>query len=98
VVSQDATERLRLLQEMYTLVRSVLQLHKDEMHARTEPATPPHFVRGDKVSVVTTSLFLRGKPNKNEETQRQTAWTFFSGGGNWETLLHIETSNDSTLT
>jgi hypothetical protein len=34
-VSQDATERLRLLQEVHTLVRSVLQLHKDEMQART---------------------------------------------------------------
>jgi hypothetical protein len=34
-VSQDATERLRLLQEIHTLVRSVLQLHKDEMQART---------------------------------------------------------------
>ena len=35
LVSQDATERLRLLQEVHTLVRSVLQLHKDEMQART---------------------------------------------------------------
>jgi hypothetical protein len=30
-VSQDATKRLRLLHEIHTLVRSVLQLHKDEM-------------------------------------------------------------------
>jgi hypothetical protein len=30
-VSQDTTERLRLLQEVHTTVRSVLQLHKDEM-------------------------------------------------------------------
>jgi hypothetical protein len=34
-VSQDATERLRLLHEIHTLVRFVLQLHKDEMQART---------------------------------------------------------------
>jgi hypothetical protein len=34
-LSQDATERLRLLQEIHTMVRSVLHLHKDEMHART---------------------------------------------------------------
>jgi transposase InsO family protein len=34
-ISQDATERLRLLQEVHALVRSVLQLHKDGMHART---------------------------------------------------------------
>jgi hypothetical protein len=45
-VSQDAIERLRLLQEVHTLVRSVLQLHKDEVQARTEPSTAPHFVGG----------------------------------------------------
>jgi hypothetical protein len=59
-VSQDASERLRLLQEVHTMVRSALQLHKDEMQACTEPSTAPHFVRGNKVSVVTTNLFLRG--------------------------------------
>jgi hypothetical protein len=52
-VSQDATQRLRLLRDVHTLVRSVLQLHKDDMQARTEPSTAPHFARGDKVSVVT---------------------------------------------
>jgi hypothetical protein len=62
-VSQDAIERLRLLQEVHTMVRSVLQLHKDEMQARTKLSTAPHFVRGDKVSVVTANLFLRGQPN-----------------------------------
>jgi hypothetical protein len=41
----------------------MLKLHKDEMQARTEASTTPHFVRGDKVSVVTTNLFLRGQPN-----------------------------------
>jgi hypothetical protein len=63
-VSQDATERLRLLHDVHTLVRSVLQLHKDEMQARIEPSTAPHFVKGDKVSVVTANLFLRGQPNR----------------------------------
>jgi hypothetical protein len=63
-VSQDATERLRLLHEVHTRVRSVIQLHKDEMQARTEPSTAPHFARGDKVSVVTVDLFLRGQPNR----------------------------------
>jgi hypothetical protein len=63
-VSQDATERLRLLHDVHTLVRSVLQLHKDEMQARRNPSTTPHFARGDKVSVVTTNLFLRGQPNR----------------------------------
>jgi transposase InsO family protein len=63
-VSQDATKRLKLLQEIHTLVRSVLQLHKDEMQARKEPSTTPHFARGDKVSVVKANLFLRGQPNR----------------------------------
>jgi hypothetical protein len=94
-LSQDATERLRLLHEVHTLVRSVLQLHKDEMQARTKPSTTPHFARGDKVSVVTANLFLRGQPNRK---LRQTTWTFFSGGADWETQLQIEASSDSTLT
>jgi hypothetical protein len=33
--SQDATLRLRLLHGVHTMVRCVLQLHKDEMQART---------------------------------------------------------------
>jgi hypothetical protein len=64
LVSQDATERLRLIQKIHTMVRSMLQLHKDEMQARTKPSTTPHFVKGDKVPVVTTNLFLRGQPNR----------------------------------
>jgi hypothetical protein len=63
-VSQDAIERLRLLQEMRTVARSVLQLHKDEMQTRTKPSKAPHFVRGDKVPIVTTDLSLRGQSNK----------------------------------
>jgi hypothetical protein len=59
-VSQNASERLRLLQEIHALVRYVLKLNKHEMQARTEPSTTPHFVRGDKVSFVTANLFLRG--------------------------------------
>jgi hypothetical protein len=60
-VLQDASERLRLLQEVHPMVRSVLQLRKDDMQARSEPSIAPHFVRGDKVSTVTTNLFLRGQ-------------------------------------
>jgi hypothetical protein len=62
-VSQDATKRLKLRQEAHAMVRSVLQLHNDEMQARSEPSTAPDFVRGDKVTVVTKHLFLRGQPN-----------------------------------
>jgi hypothetical protein len=34
------------------------------MQARTEPSTTPYFARGDKVSIVTANLFLRGQPNR----------------------------------
>jgi hypothetical protein len=64
-VSQDASDRLRLLQEVHALARSVLQLHKDDMQARLEPSTAPRFVRGDKqVTVTTKHLFLRGQPER----------------------------------
>jgi hypothetical protein len=35
LVLQDASERLKLLHEVHALIRSVLQLHKDEMQARS---------------------------------------------------------------
>jgi hypothetical protein len=34
------------------------------MQARLEPSTAPHFVRGDKVIVVTNNILLRGQPNR----------------------------------
>jgi hypothetical protein len=43
------------------VVRFVFQLRKHEMQARMEPLTTPNFVRGDKVPIVTTNLFLRGQ-------------------------------------
>jgi hypothetical protein len=70
-ISQDATERLKLLQKVHAPVRSVLQLHKDEMHARSEPSIAPHFVRGDKVIVVTEHVFLRGQPNRKLRDRQQ---------------------------
>jgi hypothetical protein len=57
LVSQDAMERLKQLQEIHALVRIVLHVHKDEMQARLELSSTPHFVRGDKES---RNLFLRG--------------------------------------
>jgi hypothetical protein len=48
----------------------VLQLLKDEMQARTEPSTTPHFVRGDKVTIATKKLFLRGQPNMKLRDRR----------------------------
>jgi hypothetical protein len=62
-ISQDALERLKLVYEVHTLVRYVLRLHKDEMQERSKPSTAPHF-KGDKASVVTTNLFIRGPPSR----------------------------------
>jgi hypothetical protein len=57
-VSEDFVRRFALH------TRQSMQLHKDEMQARAEPSTTPHFVRGDKVSDDTTNLFLREHPNR----------------------------------
>jgi hypothetical protein len=46
------------------MIRTVLQLYKDEMQARSEPSTVPHFVRGDKFTFVTKNLFMIGQLNR----------------------------------
>jgi hypothetical protein len=71
------------------MVRFVLQLHKDEMQARTKPSTSPHFVKGDKQGVSCQSKLFTWTAHQ-QETQRQITWTFFSGGANWETQLHVK--------
>jgi hypothetical protein len=91
-ISQDAPE-----QEVHALVRSVLQLHKDEMQARSLTSIAPHFNIRVTVLIVATNIFLRGQKNKHE-AKRPTAWTFYIRETDWETQLHIETSNESTLT
>jgi hypothetical protein len=58
-VSQDASERLNMLQELHALICTVLQLYKDDIQARSKPSTAPHFVRGVKVTVVTEPLLAR---------------------------------------
>jgi hypothetical protein len=63
-VLQDALERLKLLHDLHAKVCTVLQMHMDEMKGRLEPSTAPHFARGDKVTVITKNLFLRGDPNR----------------------------------
>jgi hypothetical protein len=84
-----------LLQHVDALVRSMLQLHKDYMQARSRPSTAPHFVRRQKVTLATKNLFVLGQPNgKLRDRQRGS----FSRGGNRETQLQIETANNSTLT
>jgi hypothetical protein len=57
-------ERLHMLHGVHVMVRTVMQLHKGDMQARSKPSTAPHFVCGDKVRVVTKSLFLRGQRNR----------------------------------
>jgi hypothetical protein len=69
-VLQDATERLHMLPEAHAMERSVLQLHKDEIRARSEPSTTLHFVRREKVAMVTKSIWLRGHHNM-KQTNRQ---------------------------
>jgi hypothetical protein len=34
------------------------------MQAHSEPSTAPHFVQGNKVTIVTKNLFLRRQPNR----------------------------------
>jgi endonuclease YncB( thermonuclease family) len=46
------------------MVRTVLQVHKDEVQARPKPSTTPHVIRGDKVTIATENLFMRGQPNQ----------------------------------
>jgi hypothetical protein len=45
------------------------------MQAQSEPSTAPHFVRGDKVTVVTKNLFLRGQPNRKMRNREMGPFT-----------------------
>jgi hypothetical protein len=75
----------------------VLQLHKDDMQARSEPSTAPHFVRGDKVTIVAKNLFLGGQPNMKLR-DRQLGPLYSLGADRETQWLHIETAINSTLT
>jgi hypothetical protein len=93
-VSQDASGRLRLLHEAHAQVRSVLLLHKDVSSFKTVDS-PALEHRGQGVNFNNKSLLTRAA---KQEAKGPTAWTIYSGEANWETRLHIETSNDITLT
>jgi hypothetical protein len=93
-VSQDAL-KLRLLQELHALVRLVLQMHKDEMQACSQPSTAPHFVRGDKVTVITKNLFSVDSLTGSCAIDNS---DIYIRGADWETELHIETSSDNLFT
>jgi hypothetical protein len=95
-ISQDASELLKLLQEVYAVVRSVLQLHKDEMQARTKPSTAPYVVKGDKILVVTTNLFLRGQPNMKLRDKELGPFLVEERIG--KQSYRFKTPNESTLT
>jgi hypothetical protein len=78
------------------VARSVLQPHKDEMQARSDTSTAPHFVRGEKVTVATKKSF-RARTTEPEATQ-STAWTFYNRGVDWKAQLHIKAADDNSLT
>jgi hypothetical protein len=67
-VSQDATERLKLLHEVHTLVRSVLQLHKDEMEERTEPSQRHTSLRETRCESSQQTFFSVDNRTGNLET------------------------------
>jgi hypothetical protein len=91
-VSQHASQLLKLLQEIHTLVRTVLQLHKDEMQARFEPSTAPHFIQGDNVSIVTKNLFLLGQPSRKLRDRQLGSFTIEEQIGKHSYKLPLPTS------
>jgi hypothetical protein len=78
------------------MVRTVLQLLKDEMQAYSEQSTALHPVQGDNVRVVTKNLFLRGQPNRKLRNRQFGPFTIEEQIG--VTQLHIEFTNDNSLT
>jgi hypothetical protein len=88
-VLQDASEWLRLLCEVHALVRLVLQPHKDDMQARSDPSTAPHFVRGDKVTVVTKNILLHGQPNMKLCDRHVGPFTFEEQIGKYNYILKL---------
>jgi hypothetical protein len=61
--STDAQERLQHLCEVHELVTFVLRVHRDYMQTRFQSSTARQFQPGDKVSVISKGLFLRGQLN-----------------------------------
>jgi hypothetical protein len=82
--SKVARVRLKHLRKVHKLVTSVLQAHKDDMQARSQPSTSPQLLPRDKVSAVTNGLFLRGQLHKKLKDIRLGAFTM---------LAHIVANN-----
>jgi hypothetical protein len=96
LVSQDAMTRLQQLHELHIPIRSVLQLHKDDIQTRTYVSIAPHFTRGDKIIAFTKNLFVPGQPNIKLRDRQLGSFIVEEHIGKY--LLHIETTNDRTLT
>mmetsp|Transcript_32607 Transcript_32607/g.82239 ORF Transcript_32607/g.82239 Transcript_32607/m.82239 type:complete len:736 (-) Transcript_32607:576-2783(-) len=65
--SRDAQQRIQDMKEIHELVRSVLAVHKDELTVRPsvrQQRNPPIFNVGDRVSVDTRLLKVKGQPCK----------------------------------
>jgi hypothetical protein len=99
-VSQDATERLRLLQEekslrtyFGTLNITATQRRDASAHITVYNATLRQKRQGVSRHIKPFSTWTT-----ESETHRQTTLTLLSGRANWETQLQIETSSDNTLT
>jgi hypothetical protein len=76
----------------------VLELHKDVMQARSYPSTTPRFVRGDKVTIVTSNTSLRGQPNRKLRDRQLGPFTTGEQIGKHEAQLKTTVPIDNTLT
>ena len=66
-LSVDAQSKITLMKQIHELVKSILSLHKDELTIRPtvrQIRDVPRFNVGDRVSVITKLLFIKGQPNK----------------------------------
>jgi hypothetical protein len=59
------------------LVTSVLQVHKDDMQARSQSSTAPLFQRGGKYPVITKGLLLCGQLNRKLRDKHLGPFTVF---------------------
>jgi hypothetical protein len=91
-VSQDASQRLKLLQVLHAMVRTVYQVHTDKMQARSKPSTALHFVRGDKVSIVSKNIFLQRHPNRKLHDRQLGPFTIEEQIGKHIYILRLPTT------
>lgn len=66
-LSTDAQTKIQQMKDIHELVKSILAVHKDELTVRPtvrQQRDAPQFHVGDKVTVITKLLFIKGQPNK----------------------------------